>query len=210
MTQNSTAFSLTHRLRGGLLLITIGFGVTMVPKPVAAIVCCPKCNCSCCKLNVSKGEEEGYCWEIECEEICVPRVVFPWQNPKRSCDRDRCCGDGCCRRCLKHNGAFVVHVKKPKKRKYKCPKCEYEWNLAHNGRCCSGKCGDCCEGESCQNPQVEEKPRVSDDEDNDDVRTNYLIPVSHLRADRDNTSLQSNKRGATSIKWGIPFSPVRR
>src|SRR5690606_28597870 len=33
-----------------------------------------------CRSTVEEVTEERSCWKVECEEICVPRVVLPWSE----------------------------------------------------------------------------------------------------------------------------------
>jgi hypothetical protein len=94
---------------------------------------------------------------VECKEICVPRVVFPWQNPHakhhshhghgcRGCDScadGRCGGANCCDACRCNNGACVRTVKVLKKHKYTCPSCKYSWTpvkCGDGGACCDPGC----------------------------------------------------------------------
>lgn len=90
-------------------------------------VTCPQCS-SCCELKVEDGKEEKHCWKIECTEICVPKVVFPWQK-------------SCCDPCA-NNGACVKTVKKLKKHTYECPVCEYKWTPKKNTCGCGTGCCD--------------------------------------------------------------------
>jgi hypothetical protein len=125
---------------------------------------CPRCK-SCCNLKVDCVNEEKECFEIECEQICVPRVVFPWQKRRAqrngsacgsctsSCDacaksRDSS-GNGCGACSCVNNGARVKTVKKLKKKSYKCPTCEYEWELACGAGCGEGCCADDCCDSGC-------------------------------------------------------------
>jgi hypothetical protein len=102
-------------------------------------------------LKTECGEVEKSCWEIECEEICIPRVVFPWQKWKAkrdgSCGSCDACGDGRGSCCTVNNGARVKVVKKLKKKKYECPKCKYEWAPACGAQSGCSTCGqaDCCD-----------------------------------------------------------------
>ncbi len=128
-------------------------------------VTCPSCRHVCCQLNAEPVDEEKSCWKVECKDICVPRVVFPWQNPHAkkshgllghlhggcdsccssgcdSCCSDGCCGTNCCDACRCNNGACVKTVKVLKKHKYTCPSCEYSWTPV--GDCC-GNGGACCD-----------------------------------------------------------------
>ncbi len=81
--------------------------------------CCPSCH-QYCQLTVTPDVEEKNCWEIECEEICIPAVRFPWE---------KCCEPKC---------GTVITVKRLKKVTYECPTCKYEWTPV-----CSS-CGNCC------------------------------------------------------------------
>lgn len=128
----------------------------------AKCVKCPKCDT--CKLDVSEGEEEKTCFEVETEQICIPRFVFPWQNArsaKSSCGcRGKDCSSGCASSCtgctqpgkcskgssgkcgpVNHNGACVRTIHKLKKSSYECPKCKYKWSVDDGkGSCTSDSC----------------------------------------------------------------------
>lgn len=95
---------------------------------------CPQCN-TCCELKVEKEDEDRYCWDVECEEICIPRVVFPWQKSR-------------CNPCV-HNGADVKTVRVLKKRDYTCPVCTYTWTPKE--RVCQTRtsCGPACGCAQC-------------------------------------------------------------
>lgn len=105
-------------------------------------VTCPQCSTSCktCKLKVEEGEESKSCWKVECKEICVPRIVWPWQKT--------CCNPHA------NNGACVKTVKVLVKHSYKCPTCEYSWSpedgCSGDGCCSDGGCNGCasagCDG----------------------------------------------------------------
>lgn len=127
---------------------------------------CPKCH-NCCVLKAECGKEEKSCWEVECEKICIPCVVFPWQKwkaKKNGCGKSNCeccagtcdsaaggcdggCDDGCGSCCSSvNNGARVRTVRKLVKKKYECPVCKYKWEPA----CCGNGCGDgCCDSGRC-------------------------------------------------------------
>ncbi len=105
---------------------------------------CPSCN-HCCNLDAEEVDEEKTCFEVESKEICIPRVVFPWQKKTcRSCDS--CSGLGC-NACV-HNGAKVRRICVLKTKKYNCPKCKYTWTPEENG-CDVGCCGTGCDVGSC-------------------------------------------------------------
>lgn len=90
-------------------------------------VSCPRCFT--CKLDVEAIEEGRSCWDVECEQICIPNVVFPWQ---KSCDPCR----------VLHNGAKIKTIKVLKEREYTCPACEYTWTPEEVPCCASGCCRD--------------------------------------------------------------------
>lgn len=91
---------------------------------------CPKCHAACCKLEVEQVDEEKYCWKVECETICIPRVVFPWQK-------------NCCDPCV-NNGAWTRKVNVLKKHEYTCPACKYSWTPVDRGCCGVGCCNAGC------------------------------------------------------------------
>lgn len=105
---------------------------------------CPKC-CHSCRLEVSQDSESKKCFECETKTICIPRVVFPWQN-KKSCKSPggcvACGGKGCtvCR----HNGAKVRRVKVLKTKSYECPRCKYKWMAETCGARGHGRAGSDC------------------------------------------------------------------
>ncbi|TWU36654.1 hypothetical protein Q31b_49360 [Novipirellula aureliae] len=133
--------------------------------------CCPNCNHNC-KLEAKQVEVEKKCYEVECETICVPRVVFPWQtgdcrwfpwskkksqvNPCDACDA--CDGGGCkvCTNCV-HNGAEVRTIKVLKSKSYKCPECEYSWSVDDGPGCGCGASG-CCGNAGCCDASCDSLP----------------------------------------------------
>ncbi len=80
---------------------------------------CPRCH-KYCQLEIVPTTVEKSCWEIECEEICIPAIRFPWE---------KCCEPKC---------GTVITVKKLKKVTYECPSCECVWTPVCN------TCGNCC------------------------------------------------------------------
>ena len=79
---------------------------------------CPRCN-ACCELKAEKVDLEKKCWTVERQQICIPRVVFPWQKS---------CGNPCA-----NNGAYVKTIKVLKSHTYTCPACEYSWTPVSHG-----------------------------------------------------------------------------
>ncbi|MDG2220384.1 MAG: hypothetical protein P8L85_03335 [Rubripirellula sp.] len=140
-------FALMLLLLGG---ITLG-GITVVPAQAGLrdhcigdqTGCCKRCPACdyCCNLDAQEVDEEKTCFEVESKEICIPRVVFPWQKKTcRSCDS--CSGLGC-NACV-HNGAKVRRICVLKTRKYACPKCKYTWTPQKDG-CDVGGCDTGCD-----------------------------------------------------------------
>ncbi|MGN6548084.1 MAG: hypothetical protein ACTHK7_23820 [Aureliella sp.] len=71
---------------------------------------CPECTKVCCPEKVTKKEKES-CWEVECKEVCIPPVRFPWMKCwPLSCGRIR-----------------VVNVLK--KEETEVEKCEVKWKV---------------------------------------------------------------------------------
>ena len=134
-----------------VLILLVG-GITAVPSQAGLrdhcigdqTGCCKRCpSCNhCCNLDAEEVDEEKTCFEVESKEICIPRVVFPWQKKScRSCDS--CSGLGC-NACV-HNGAKVRRICVLKTKKYNCPKCKYTWTPEENGcdvGCCDAACDD--------------------------------------------------------------------
>lgn len=160
----------------GLIAVAILFATTIVSRPLQAghcddssccetsSKCCPKCN-YCCRLDAEEVEVEKSCFEVECDVVCIPRVVFPWQTghgcfpwSKKKCSScDACDGGGCksCTNCV-HNGAKIRTVKKLKSKKYTCPGCEYSWTPERTG--CGNGCGSCDAGWDSSETTLPEAP----------------------------------------------------
>lgn len=129
-------------------LQTLAMLIIIVPSVASAAdgnCQCGLCvdDCACCCLKCDMGEEEKTCWQCECKQVCIPKVVFPWQKNR-------------CNPCA-NNGACVRTVRVLKKKTIECPKREYKWEpkmiggcgCCGNGCCCDGNCcdgGSCCDG----------------------------------------------------------------
>lgn len=87
---------------------------------------CPQCQAGCCEFKAETVDAEKHCWKVECKTICIPNVVFPWQQD--------------CRHPGLNNGAKVKTVRVLKKHKYTCPECKYSWTPVDHG-CCGVGCG---------------------------------------------------------------------
>ncbi len=114
--------------RSRLLLLIWAIHVTTLPAPAPAAECggaagchchvqCPQCQ-AYCKVSVEKEKVKHYCWEVECETICIPRVHFPWECA---------CPPKCAR---------VKTVRVLKKEEYECEECKYKWTPVTTGCGC--------------------------------------------------------------------------
>ena len=89
---------------------------------------CPNC-CHECIYTAEKAKETKSCYEVECKEICIPRIVFPWQ--KCGCGKGHKGGKGCGDGkggCGHNRGAKSKSVRVLVKYEYECSVCEYKWN----------------------------------------------------------------------------------
>lgn len=97
--------------------------VAIAPAPAAAqdgpgpvlqtsAICCPKCHHAVCCPEAVTEKEKKHCWDVECKEICIPAITFPWQK----CDGSPRCGK-------------VITVRVLKKHEYECEKCGTKWNI---------------------------------------------------------------------------------
>jgi hypothetical protein len=94
---------------------------------------CPRCHYYC-KLEVEKEKEKNYCWDVECEPVCIPRVQFPWEC-------------GCPPKCAK-----VRQVRVLKKVEYECERCTYTWTPVECG--CENGCSAGCHTGCATAPQA--------------------------------------------------------
>jgi len=98
--------------------------------------CCPTACEPCGELKTKKkcvGEPttikvKKHCWEVECKDICIPKVTMPWdRNRNKCCDPCDTCGKGStcetCNCCARHRTIKVL-----KKKDYECekPGCKFK------------------------------------------------------------------------------------
>jgi len=88
------------------------------------IVRCPNC-CHDCVFSADKEKVTKSCYDVECKDICIPRIVFPWQKGRCTCGKGDKDGKDAC--CLVHNGAKTKSVRVLKKYEYECPECKHKW-----------------------------------------------------------------------------------
>ena len=173
---------LTLSLLACLLLVVLVMPASAIHKCISRCVVCPQCH-TCCEFKAEAAKEEKHCWKIECEEICVPCIVFPWQKRHAtSCKTGRCdgkcacspsgiCASGSCNKCCQtvNNGARVITVRKLKKHKYECPTCKYQWTpkkvcRAGCQRHCRGDCACADPGESWADDSTVDLPEIPESE----------------------------------------------
>ena len=96
--------------------------------------CDKSCDHCPCYPTVEEVVVEKPCFEVECEQICVPKVTFPWPW------LNRCCGckgkgkghggsNGCC-------GTRCGHIKTIRVLKtdsYECTECRCNWDVCGKG-----------------------------------------------------------------------------
>ncbi|GIW82159.1 MAG: hypothetical protein KatS3mg105_3966 [Gemmatales bacterium] len=120
------------------LMISLSQSATAVGKR--------QCPCKTCCPKVEHKKVKKSCWEVECQEICIPRICFPWMKTRSCCDGV----------CFQPRCGRVIKVHKLKKKEYECgEKCEYKWEI-HN-RCIPSLpvCFPACDQPTCQ-PQARE------------------------------------------------------
>ena len=88
---------------------------------------CHSCQAVCCPRR-TKEKVKKHCWNVLCENVCVPAFQWPWE---------RCCKPKCGR-------VRGIHVLE--KHEYECTKCGYEWSVR---RVCSSGNGGCARGGAC-------------------------------------------------------------
>lgn len=86
---------------------------------------CPTCGEKVCVTSAKPGKETRDCWEVECVEVCIPPVRFPWE----CCDRRACDCCDACGPCVSDKCGQVRCVRRLRKEEYECDVCEYEHTI---------------------------------------------------------------------------------
>ena len=95
--------------------------------------CCdPPGICKVCRPETEKVKVKNTCFMVECKDICIPAVKFPW---------DDCCEAKC---------GKVIKVRVLKKHEYECEQCETTWNIEEVPTCCNKGCNTGCCTTPCQ------------------------------------------------------------
>lgn len=158
------------------LLLSLPAGAQECCGPVEEVCCggTPACCAQCgsrtpckkyCKVVKEIKEVEKICWEVKCEDFCLPlpRLFRDGCGQQQcasdcdACDADCCgtCGDGRCEEpCESVRKAyadcvapFCGHLRQKKilvPKKVKCEVCVYKCEVVY---CCSPKCYTGCTGE---------------------------------------------------------------
>ena len=71
---------------------------------------CFCCAQKVCQLTVTPATETTDCFEVECEDVCIPPVMFPWECHPKKCGRVR-----------------TVRVLTTEERERRI--CEYKWDV---------------------------------------------------------------------------------
>jgi hypothetical protein len=90
---------------------------------------CPLCRSHChplkdrvCVTSVEPGKASKSCWDVECEEVCIPAVRFPWE--KRGVEA--CDGSAVL---LTDKCGKVRRVNRLRKHDYECETCQYNHSV---------------------------------------------------------------------------------
>lgn len=147
--------------------------------PTVCAACCScgsTCDCNgCCEACCATMEEvieEGSCWKVRCEKICVPAIRLPWEpggsgltlfnclrnylkgnDCSTACAEcgatadccDQCCARDVCRECAPRKCGCVRCVRVLEKEKYEVTKCQCKWEIQ-----CLPTCGDCGTDACCE------------------------------------------------------------
>ena len=125
----------------GLITLTV-FSVSAGDRRRSSCDCrqkvvCPQCDCV---ATIEEATIEKHCYEVEREQICIPKVRIPWCCLLNSCKRKAACCDKA--NCSETRCGTMRTVRVLKKETYECPACECKWTPVCSGRTCR----DCASG----------------------------------------------------------------
>ena len=113
---------------------------------------CPQCHC---EVTAEEGKVKKHCYEVECEQICIPKVRIPWHllgqafSNRSKCDTADCSQKPC---------GEVRTIRVLKKKEYECKVCKCKWTPVCNDGCCDTGCSDAAEsgegGDAAASPPV--------------------------------------------------------
>ena len=155
---------------------TVPYDATCCDTPCAMSCKAKGCRTRCCGRDVCVSSivevtEKKKCWNVECEKVCIPKVVAPWAKGgsklkclgsllrgKANCSDSCGCGDaacpdcaeGCCQspRCGKVRCGKVRCVRVLESESYEVTKSECKWEIRRLPPCGQGACGGNCDGQS--------------------------------------------------------------
>lgn len=105
------------------LLLTAIVSITLAAGPALS----SNAGCAdCCIATMEKVTVKKTCFEVECEQICIPTVRIPW--PWLAGGHGKGKGDRCEQRCGK-----VRNVRVLTKRQYEETVCECKWTPVGKG-----------------------------------------------------------------------------
>ncbi len=90
-------------------LLLAGIESTLADHPAGCEERCVSCGKKVCCLEVGTKPITKHCFEVECREICIPPVLFPWMK------------------CCQTRPGKVRTIRVLKKHEYKVERCEYIW-----------------------------------------------------------------------------------
>jgi len=138
------------------MLLVLWIGALAVPALVTTITAragvghghgcresrCPTCD-KICHAEIVPTKEKKTTWDVECEDICIPAITFPWQ---------KCCQPRC---------GKVITVNRLKKIEYECESCGCKWSIESLPCECGHGHGGCL-GESCSVGLDSHAPNLGD------------------------------------------------
>jgi hypothetical protein len=89
---------------------------------------CCRCGKKICVLSVSREQKEVTCFEVECQEICIPGIKLPWDK----------CGP------RRWGGVKTIRVLTEESQDTEV--CQYDWSL-------KTVCSSCSQQHDCQQGQ---------------------------------------------------------
>ena len=187
------------------------------------------CGGPTCVGKAERVDVEKHCWKIECEDICVPAVRFPWEhggskltlftlfNCKKGCGKTRCrdsrcdgncaaapcvgCADGCTS-CVPPKCGLVKKVRDLKKESYKVKECEYSLSAGDNNGNGGNGAGCDCAGAGCDS--CAGASHATQSRETDSVAPVNSRPVS------DGYQIQPHRTRYTSVPPMTPPDPAAK
>ena len=125
----------------GILKLNNGnSGGCCTEKPV-----CPQCHC---EVTKEEGKVKKHCYEVECKQICIPKVRIPWHLLGQAFSNGSKCDTGDCDAgdCSQKPCGEVRTIRVLKKKEYECKVCKCKWTAVCNEGGCDAGSADVDEG----------------------------------------------------------------